>query len=149
MYAFAEDRDAAIRAWAKGILPVMAGAELLIRSDWAERLDRGGLAGGQDNPPREYAYPKVGEFLQSAGYLSGGEYRQIVTIASFLGQLVRHSNDKEALADPVRDAAVRDAARCRPLVHPADRHGDPAGQRRLPEVARCLSPRRCGCTRRR
>lgn len=101
MYAFREDRDEAIRAWAKGILPLMAGAELLIRSDWAERLDRSGWLEQSDGTDAgKYAYPKVGEFLQSAGYLSGGEYRQIVTIASFLGQLVRHSNDKEALATP-------------------------------------------------
>jgi hypothetical protein len=94
-----ELRDA-IREWADGSLPLMAGAELLIRSGWAERIDGSGYVEWSDNPHRKYAYPKVGEFLQSAGYLSGGEYRQIVTIASFLGQLVRHSNDKEALATP-------------------------------------------------
>jgi hypothetical protein len=89
MYAFHEDRDAAIRAWAKGILPLMAGAELLIRSDWAERLDRSGFLEASEDPPREYAYPRVGEFLVKAGYLSGGERRQLTIIASFFGQLAR------------------------------------------------------------
>lgn len=89
MYAFHEDRDAAIRNWADGMLPLMAGAELLIRSDWAERLDRAGYLEASENPAREYAYPRAGEYLVKAGYLSGGERRQLTIIASFFGQLAR------------------------------------------------------------
>jgi hypothetical protein len=83
-----ELRDA-IREWADGSLPLMAGAELLIRSDWAERIDQSGFVEWSDNPHRKYAYPRVGEYLVKAGYLSGGERRQLTTIASFFGQLAR------------------------------------------------------------
>lgn len=94
MYAFREHRNAALRAWAKGIYPLEAGVELLIRSGWAARLDQSGyVEGGED---REYAHPRVGEFLAHGGYLSGGEYRQVTVIASFLGQLAR-TGDAEAL----------------------------------------------------
>lgn len=98
MYAFAQDRDEAIRAWAKGIYPMMAGAELLIRSGWAERLDRSGYLKESDS--REYAYPRVGDFLTASGYLSGGEFRQLTVIASFLGQLSRGTDSDEAVVKP-------------------------------------------------
>lgn len=98
MYAFAKDRDTAIRAWASGIYPTMAGAELLIRSGWAERLDGSGYLRASES--REYAYPQAGEFLANAGYLSGGEYRQLTVIASFLGQLAPTSDAKEGVVTP-------------------------------------------------
>jgi hypothetical protein len=91
-----ELRDA-IRAWADGSLPLMAGAELLIRSGWAERLDESGFVEWSDNPRRQYACPQVGQFLTGAGYLSGGEYRQCTTIASFLGQLARYGDSEIAV----------------------------------------------------
>lgn len=98
MYAFAQDRDAAIRAWADGMYPLMAGAELLIRSGWAERLDRAGFLRASEG--REYAYPQAGEFLARSGYLSGGERRQVTLIASFLGQLAPSSDATEGVVPP-------------------------------------------------
>lgn len=77
---------AALRAWAKGIYPTEAGAELLIRSGWAERINEAGYVQWSENPPDDYAYPRVGDYMRDAGYLSGGERRQIRLIASFLGQ---------------------------------------------------------------
>lgn len=82
-----EELHTAVRAWAKGIYPLEAGAELLCRTQWAGRLDRGGWVEWSDNPRRMYAHPRAGEFLVHAGYLSGGERRQLTVIASFLGQL--------------------------------------------------------------
>jgi hypothetical protein len=78
------DLHAAIRAWAKGMYPLEAGAELLCRTGWAGRIDRSGYVELSEDGKR--AWPKVGEFLQAAGYLSGGECRQVRLIASFLGQ---------------------------------------------------------------
>lgn len=75
---------AAIRAWAKGLYPLEAGAELLIRSGWADRINASGWVSWSED--EEHAWPKVGEFLEHSGYLSGGECRQVRLIASFLGQ---------------------------------------------------------------
>jgi len=91
MYAFTEDRNVALRAWAKGSLPDMAGVELLIRSGWASKLDQAGWI----EKNGDYAYPKVGLFLASAGYLSGGERRQITILGSLFGQ--RRDEDDVAI----------------------------------------------------
>jgi hypothetical protein len=74
----------AIRAWAKGLYPTEAGAELLIRSGWADRLNGGGWVDWSDDETT--AFPKVGDYLRNTGYMSGGERRQIRLIASFLSQ---------------------------------------------------------------
>lgn len=95
-YAFAQDRNEALRAWAKGIYPSEAGVELLIRSGWASKLDSAGWLRASEDPPSKYAEPRVGDFLRHAGYLSGGERRQITVIASFLGLLV---DDGELVTD--------------------------------------------------
>lgn len=77
----------ALRAWAKGIYPLEAGTELLIRSGWAKRLYGSGWIETDEGISGEaLAHPRVGQFLTSAGYLSGGERRQLTVIASFLGQ---------------------------------------------------------------
>lgn len=93
MYAHKEDRHADLRRWAKGTYDTEAGVELLIRSGWDERLDQGGWIDNRSGQPgvgptegTGYAYPRVGLFLASGGYLSGGERKQVATIASFLGQ---------------------------------------------------------------
>lgn len=78
----ANARNEALREWAKGSLPDMAGVELLIRSDWARRLDNSGWI----TYDHGYAWPNVGGFLAQGGYLSGGERRQVTIIASFLNQ---------------------------------------------------------------
>jgi hypothetical protein len=75
---------AGIRAWAKGMYPLEAGAELLCRTGWAARLDGAGYVEWSEDG--QYAWPKVGQFLRDAGYMSGGERRQVRLIASFLGQ---------------------------------------------------------------
>ncbi len=98
MSAVLHDLHRGIRAWAKGMYPLEAGAELLCRTDWARRIWQAGWVEASDSG--EYAYPKVGEFLAHAGYLSGGERRQVTVIASFLGQLVRMSDDKEGVVPP-------------------------------------------------
>lgn len=92
------DLHAAIRAWAKGMYPAEAGAELLIRSGWADRLDRSGFVDWARDDTT--AWPKVGEFLEDAGHLSGGERRQVRLIASFLGQ-------RQALYGDTEDGTAR------------------------------------------
>lgn len=112
MYAFEQDLHTALRAWAKGIYPLEAGVELLVRTRWARQLDQSGWVRGSSSELGEaeakYAMPKVGEYLQHAGYLSGGEYRQLTVIASFLGQLVNASDDEKGVVTPF-DAQLYEA----------------------------------------
>lgn len=93
--------DAALRAWAKGMYPLEAGVELLVRSGWAARVEQSGFVEWSEN--KRIAWPKVGDFLLRAGYLSGGERRQVTIIVSFLGQDTREGPDDSALPHlPVR-----------------------------------------------
>lgn len=92
------DLHTALRAWARGIYVSEAGVELMIRSEWAERIAGAGFANWSED--RRYCHPEVGLFLQQGGYLSGGEYRQVTMIASLLGQLVKASNDPEGVTSP-------------------------------------------------
>lgn len=78
------DLHDAIRAWARGVYPLEAGAELLIRSGWADRLARDGWVERTDGG--QLAYPDARGFQRQAGYLSGGEQRQLAIIVSLLGQ---------------------------------------------------------------
>jgi len=74
-----------IRAWAKGIYPLEAGAELLCRTQWGQRLENTGYLSWSDDD--EYAWPRMGDFVKANyGTLSGGERRQCLVISSFLGQ---------------------------------------------------------------
>lgn len=82
MYAFEEHRNEALRKWAKGSLPDMAGVELLIRSGWAERMDKGNWITSEGG----YAWPRVAQYLEAGRTLSGGERRQLTLIASMMGQ---------------------------------------------------------------
>lgn len=86
-----DNLHAAVRAWAKGVYPLEAGAELLCRTRWARHLFEGGWVevdedGWLDGHRQAIAFPRVGAYLARAGYLSGGERRQLTIIASFLGQ---------------------------------------------------------------
>jgi hypothetical protein len=101
-----ENLHEAIRTWAKGIYPLEAGAELLCRTSWAQRLYEAGYVDVDEGTVRlpdggwgvgMLAYPRVGDFLRSAGYLSGGERRQLTIICSFLNQ----DDNKEGMPIPV------------------------------------------------
>lgn len=95
---------AAIRAWARGLYPLEAGAELLCRTGWAARLDSAGYV--QLSEDGDLAWPQVGKFLLNAGYLSGGEGRQVRLIASFLGQGQGYGVDDEDEDGATRNRVV-------------------------------------------
>lgn len=77
----------AVRAWARGIYPSEAGAELLIRqgraiyrgAPWITELD----AGSDSGPGR--AFIDVDALLYESGAWSGGEQRVVRIAASLLG----------------------------------------------------------------
>lgn len=74
------DLAAGLRAWARGIYPLEAAAELLIRAN------HGQLVRGPWVTPLKAGFCRIDpDGLNHAGYLSGGERRVLDIVASLVG----------------------------------------------------------------
>jgi hypothetical protein len=109
MYAFDEDRNQALRRWAKGIYYMEAGAEVLIRSGFAAKMDKAGYleqsdAFGEGRPAGHMAYPNAAGYYMNGGYLSGGESVIMRFAAAMLRQKV-DEDDEEPITFPLDEIA--------------------------------------------
>lgn len=92
MFEFAEDRDAALRNWARHDLHATAAVELLIdHRHWPAMLDRAGLIRRFPAPEDDYARPLLAEALERLDdpndhdmYCSSSELRILQIAASLV-----------------------------------------------------------------
>lgn len=119
MFAFKEDRNAALRNWARNDLHCTAAVELLIAHDcWLGRLDEAGLIRRFPPPEDDYARPNLQKALDKLNdpddhdlYTSSSEYRVLSIASSLLHGTPISLSDALVSLDRTNSALVVQAVR--------------------------------------
>lgn len=117
MFAFREQRDAALRNWARNDLHATAAVELLIAHGfWPEMLDKAGLLRRFPPPDDDYARPLLVDALDKLDdvndhdlYTSSSEHRILKIAASLVAGYEIKLSDVLVSLDRHNSALVVDA----------------------------------------